>query len=325
MSTYYDLSIKNYQIISKANIQFKPGLTLITGKSNNGKSSLFKAFKQLVYNTSGTNFIKHNTTQSTITLSELLMDSNQPVYTIKYSKTQDGGKVTIKTPTDSQDFTKLGSSQLPQVYETTHINKEFNYNFWDQLTKPFLISLSPKEQFQLIQESPTSQHLNNALQALTQDRKSLSQSQLQLQSKLELLQQQNQQFTTQLQKLPTIEALHTTLNNLKPKFEELNTTKLTLLKFNDINIDSIKSKLNNLQSLPNLTHIENTITTLKDITQVYNKLLLTTKPINDTQYHINLTQELISKTTTLQEQFTICPLCNQPFNSHNPLGGHNEA
>ena len=46
-------TIENYQIIKKGSILIRPGITLITGPSNNGKSSIFKAYKQIIYNLSG--------------------------------------------------------------------------------------------------------------------------------------------------------------------------------------------------------------------------------------------------------------------------------
>ena len=41
------VQIKNYQIIKDANLEFIPGLNVIIGPSNNGKTSILKAIKAL--------------------------------------------------------------------------------------------------------------------------------------------------------------------------------------------------------------------------------------------------------------------------------------
>ncbi len=57
-----DISIKNYQIISKAELSFIPGLNVIVGPSNNGKSSILKGIKALLYTVPGTSPIKQGET-----------------------------------------------------------------------------------------------------------------------------------------------------------------------------------------------------------------------------------------------------------------------
>ena len=53
------LSIKDYQIIRQAVLDFKPGLTVLVGPSNNGKSSIIKAMKAAIYTESGTTPIRN--------------------------------------------------------------------------------------------------------------------------------------------------------------------------------------------------------------------------------------------------------------------------
>lgn len=310
--TTYDFTITNYQIIKQAHLKFRPGLTLITGKSNNGKSSIFKAFQQLVYNTPGTHFIRHNTPNTTLTL------QHDDQYKITYTKSPDGGKYETDTLVDldieHQVYTKLGSSQLEPIKTITNIDKDLNYNFWNQMDKPFLISLSPKEQFDLIQNSPHSTPLNNCIQSLTHDRKQIQQSQLQHQSQLELLQRQNDTYNTQLQNLPTVTTLHDQLNSLLPTHTELQQLIQLLTQHNSINLTPIHNRLTQLQNIPQIQ--SNTLTQLQQIKQVYSQLLRTVKPINDLhsqQSHISHQLDII--TNIQQTYFQVCPFCNRPMQS----------
>ena len=41
----FKTSIKDFQIIKKATLEFTPGLNVIIGPSNNGKTSILKAIK----------------------------------------------------------------------------------------------------------------------------------------------------------------------------------------------------------------------------------------------------------------------------------------
>ena len=52
------VSIKDFQIIKSASLDFQPGLTLIIGESNNGKSAIFRAMKSCIYNEPGTSNVR---------------------------------------------------------------------------------------------------------------------------------------------------------------------------------------------------------------------------------------------------------------------------
>lgn len=311
MSTY-KFKIKNYQIIKDSSIDFQTGVTLITGKSNNGKSSIFKAFKQLVYNSPGTDFIKHNSKQSELTLEHV--HPTEP-YSLTYTKSTSGA--TYRLSTLPEPLTKVGSTQPEQIKQLTQINKDFNYNFWDQLNKPFLISLTPREQFDLIQNSPHSITLQQALDNLINDRKHYQTAQTQLQSKLELIQSQSQQFTQQLIQLPTITDIHTKLSQLQPTHTQLTTLHQLITKHDAIDLTTIQSRLHQLNNIPSLDHVQPILDTLNHLSTLYDKLLQTTQPINTIKLNItNTTQSITDIDDIVSVYFPQCPLCNQPFTNH---------
>ena len=119
-------TIDNYQIIKHGEILFRPGITLITGSSNNGKSSIFKAYKQLIYNLSGNTYINQNADKCKLTL-----ENND--YKIAYNKSKSKSNYDITTNEGTLSFDKLGVNQIPEIKDLVKIDKNLHYNFWEQL------------------------------------------------------------------------------------------------------------------------------------------------------------------------------------------------
>lgn len=314
----YKLDIQNYQIISNGSLLIRPGLTLITGPSNNGKSSIFKAFKQLIYNTSGSDYIKHNTSKATIRLQKL-DDYSNVVYDITYTKSTSGASYTTVTPDEgTQVYQKLGSSQPEFIPKLTQINKELDYNFWNQMDKPFLISLSNKEQFDYLQQSPHTQTLQSILQSMQSDKKVYSQNKISLQSKLQLIQEQNTQYQEQLKQLPLIQSMFNSINSLNEQHQSISSLQSTIQKYQSIDTQKLTTLITKLQQIPTTESLTNNYQKLTNTLNQFTSLTQTTVPINQLQNQIQQYHTQIDRLNLiLQEHFTVCPLCNQPFhNTH---------
>lgn len=54
-----NVEVQDYQIIKKVKAEFIPGLNIIIGPSNNGKTSLIKAIKSLLYTEPGTTPVRN--------------------------------------------------------------------------------------------------------------------------------------------------------------------------------------------------------------------------------------------------------------------------
>ena len=318
MPTTYKLKVQNYQILKSAEIDIKQGLTLIQGHSNHGKSSLFKAFRQLLYNNSGTDYIRHGSNQCTISLS--LHQGDTPVYYIEYQKSKTKSQYTIQTPQNGTEvYQKLGSSQLDQIKNLTNIDKQLDYNFWSQMEKPFLIGLTPREQFDILQNSPHSTTLQNCLHQMTEDRKTYQRQEVQHQAKLELLQQQNNQFTTQLIQLPTVDRLFHQMESLRLRNDVLQNLSSLLRNLTQVTKDLIplNQKLTSLQNIPSLEHLNTLYDQIQSISSKYKALQQSVYPINELQNSIqNLSTEYERIHLFTQQHFPNCPLCNQPFHNH---------
>lgn len=318
----YKLHIKHYQILTNAELTFHQGLTLITGPSNHGKSSLIKALQQLLYNQPGTHYIQHNHTKSTIQFQKFTTQDNSPqqVYSITYTKdSSSNGQYDITTQDNPQPqrFTKLGSSQLDHIKELTHIDKQLNYNFWQQMDKPFMLSLSNKEQFDLLQQSPHTHTLNQVQQQMTTDRKAHSKSLQDIQAQIDLIQQQNQQFTQQLTHKSQIDDLYTQSLQLQQTKDQIDNILSLLKRYDTIDLTSIQHTITTLQQIPPTTTLKQQEDHLNKIKILFNNLTRTVNPINE---HLNSIQQLQTQqdriTLFKQTHFTTCPLCHHPFNQN---------
>ena len=329
--TYYDFTIENYQIISPIqHIEFHTGLTLITGKSNNGKTSIIKALKQLVYNHKPPHYITHLAQHTHLTLKynkESLSNHHTdptPIYQIDYHKTPTSTKYTLThhTPsaTSHTTLTNVGLQQPQQVSLLTHIDRQLNLNFWDQLTQPFLLSLTPSQQFTTLNNTPTTIHIQNILTKIKQDTQHTNQSLSNTQSNLTLLHSQHQHNQQQLTSLPHITTLHDNIHQLQPDLTTLTTlhTQLTQYHTTQSKIHQLTTQLHSLPNLPtitsSLTSIQPLISKINTLTSQLTSLKNTVPKINSLTQQIQDThQQLTRLSHFLTQNFTTCPLCNQPL------------
>ena len=303
-------TIKNYQIIKDGMIKIRPGITLITGPSNNGKSSIFKAYKQLIYNTSGNTYINSFADKCKLVLENEL-------YKIEYTKEKTKSSYDIKDTTGTQHIDKLGVNQIDKVKELTQIDKDFGYNFWDQLEKPFLLCKTNREQFLLLQESPISSNLLNIQETIKTDIKTLKDEILVSQGSLDVI---NNSITKQesilensnlvqevSNKASDLNILNKKLNTIMDKVREFSTIEKELEKFKNFeelnlntNIDAIFNRYNSVLKRVN------------ELTTYHQDILNIDKEINTTDNEIVNIKEIIEK------YFQICPLCgNMISENHN--------
>ena len=105
MTNQLDLKIdvKNFQIIKDASFCFPAGtVSLVVGASGNGKTSLLRAVRTLLLNTSGSQkFIRHGTEEAEVKMS-------YGGHSVIWKRTQSGAKYTI----DGSDYSKLGTKNI---------------------------------------------------------------------------------------------------------------------------------------------------------------------------------------------------------------------
>lgn len=309
--TFY---IKNYQIIKEGRLKIRPGITLITGPSNHGKSSIFKAYKQLIYNTPGNTYINSFADQC-----ELILDND--AYTIEYrkNKTKSSYDIKVVNPETTLHIDKLGVNQLDKVKELTKIDKDLGYNFWDQLEKPFLLDRTNREQFLLLQESPISANLLNIQETIKTDIKSLKDEILVSQGSLDVV---NNNITKQEEilshsdlvhevstKASTVNDLNRRLNSLMTKVKEFSTTEKELEKYKDLTDVSFDNKIDTIYNKFNIMEGK-----IKALTKITNDCNNSNIEINTISKDLSTVEEIISK------EFSICPLCGNVIDeNHNNI------
>ena len=178
------VQIKDYQIIKKASLEFIPGLNVIVGPSNNGKSSLLKAIKSSLYTTPGTTPIRAGQTSYAVGISY----NNHTVIL------QKGMKESVYM-VDGEKYTKFGTTTPEAVSNALNIkeltlngNKE-QLNFWDQMNYPFLLDKSAVELFRFIIDSGDNDQISKALKSMVSDRQGLSKEIDQLQGSINTVDQ----------------------------------------------------------------------------------------------------------------------------------------
>lgn len=301
-------TIDNYQIIKHGEILFRPGITLITGSSNNGKSSIFKAYKQIIYNLSGNTYINQYADKCKLTL------ENED-YKITYNKTKTKSSYDITTKEGTLSFDKLGVNQIPEIKDLVNIDKNLHYNFWEQLEKPFLINKTNREQFLLLQESPISSNLLNIQDNIKADIKSLKEDLLIKQGSLNVI---NENILEEEKVLVNSDDINNLVDNVSILIETYN--KLTTFKNNIIKLTSIDSELEKINNIVDITFdstVEESYNLFADIKEKISRLLTFSKSINELNIDYNNTNTELEKINNIiNTKFKVCPVCGQEIHNN---------
>lgn len=103
--------IQNFQSLKDVTLEFKPGITLITGPNGNGKSASFRAIRALLSNPSGcSSYIRHGEKEATVTLEN---NGNSITWirkpdTVTYINNNTGEVFIKASKMDSRDLADLG-------------------------------------------------------------------------------------------------------------------------------------------------------------------------------------------------------------------------
>lgn len=168
MSKELEVQIRNFQIIESAKLKFVPGLNVIQGESNNGKTAIFRAIKSAIYNIPGTTNVKYGADCYVVGLS---YGEN----TVVYKK----GTDTVYL-VNGQQYNKPGRAQLDEVADALGVKiLEINgtneqLNFWDQMDKPFLLDRTPTELFRFIVDSGKDDNIVQCMADMVSERQGIN-------------------------------------------------------------------------------------------------------------------------------------------------------
>ena len=300
-------TIDNYQIIKHGEILFRPGITLITGSSNNGKSSIFKAYKQLIYNLSGNTYINQYADKCKLTL-------ENTDYKITYNKSKSKSNYTITTKDGTLSFDKLGVNQVPEIKNLVNIDKSLHYNFWEQLEKPFLINKTNREQFLLLQESPISSNLLNIQDNIKADIKSLKDDLLIKQGSLNIV---NENILKEEKILSNSDDINNLVNNVAELINLYNKmTKITNSLTTLSNIDIELEKINTIVDITFDSTVEESYNKYSNLKEKISKLVSLNKSVKEIDNEYNNTNvELDNLLKIINTKFKVCPICGQEIHN----------
>ena len=280
------VSVKDFQIVKSASLEFIPGLTVIQGESNNGKSALFRAIKSCIYNEPGTTNVRMGCKNYMVGIEHkghkvILQKGENSLYLI-----------------DGQQYNKIGKTQVPEVANALGIsalnindNTE-KINFWDQMEKPFLLDRNSSDLFRFIVDSGEDDNLNTTLRTMVSDKNKLNTDKNLKEGSIATLKSQ-------------IDNMEQTLAGAKEKIE---------LCENVISYGPMSSKL--LTIANTITNITNTTTIIKETEEEINKRREYKKELDD---KLNTLSYNISKKEQLNEKL------NKHESIENELSKLNEA
>lgn len=327
MENEIKVKVKNYQIIKEAEATFIPGLNIIVGPSNNGKTSFIKAIKSLLYTEPGSTPIRNG--QSAYTVELTINNHNVKLYK---------GTKESYYEVDGTKYSKYGTSTPEEVSQALGIkelvlngNKE-QLNFWNQMDYPFLLDRSSTDLFRFIIDSGDNDKVSLALKDMVKDRQTIEgnikQYQgniLMLDSQIEDLKNQTKDSSNIIKTCDDIIALREKIN----KLAQLEAIKDRILAYESSLITN-KTRLQILneetskiyplvQAILNKNTAINTIVMSKTRIDTLNNKLNQNKIILDKLKDIPKFNLDITKYINLQNKLVTIIRINQKLNNLSPI------
>ena len=154
MSDKLHIGIKDFQSLKKADILLTPGITVITGATNNGKSAIIRAIDSAIFNLGDDSMVRGGQRYYGINLSNdshnMLMARDNVGKNEKTAYQFDDGSVQKK----------VGRGQLEEVSRMFNIREvkmnngtKMKINFWYQNDKPFLMDKTSGQLYEFLSMS----------------------------------------------------------------------------------------------------------------------------------------------------------------------------
>ena len=169
------VKIKNYEILKDVNLPIRPGFTVITGDTNNGKSAIVKALYSLFYNKHDDAKINYASTSYLIGMKD---GENQVI--CKRDK-----KASTKTvyQVNGNTLSKVGRNPVPEVGEALGVREvdilkdKIAINFLRQFQFPFLLDRSSSQLYDFLASSCNDSELQDVLKDIKLDLRDLADKQ----------------------------------------------------------------------------------------------------------------------------------------------------
>ncbi|MFP4526817.1 MAG: AAA family ATPase [Bacteroidales bacterium] len=195
------LELNNFQSHKNSLLEFDPGVNIIVGNTDSGKSSLIRSLKLVIYNKpSGDSFISHWAKQLNVKLEV----DDHTIQRVKGSSN--------KYILDDKEFTSFGTTtpdEINQVINMSDVNTQF------QLDPAFLLSSTSGE---------VAQYLNKVanLDQIDKSQKNIKREITQLSKKVEFYDTNIKQNREKLENFKFVKKLENSLKEITKEQERLN-------------------------------------------------------------------------------------------------------
>jgi exonuclease SbcC len=294
------LKVENFQAHEKSKLIFAPGINIVAGTSDSGKSSLIRALQWVATNKpSGNDFVNWNTNK-TVKVTVITSDGR--------TITRTRGKKENSYTLDKQIFKSFGKNKVPQeIMDALQLDL---INFQRTNKEPFLIFSSPSEVAKVINDIVD---LTIIDKSQSNARKALMRVQRQIKSEKEQLEERKEN----LKNLAWIDSAQEALSKLENKYAKLVKTRRRY--------DSIDITLLRLQEVQE--GIEE-LKKLKPAKKLIDQLIQKQQALTETSRKVDQLSSLLGELKTINPDIillkkenkrlkdklpNICPLCGGQF------------
>lgn len=144
------LRIKDFQSIKNADIDVS-GITIITGKSNAGKTAVIRALNDAIFNNGDDSHVRAGAERCTVELDD---GKNRMTFVRDASRKSEKTSYSFN---GGAEIRKVGRDQLPEAKEMFGITdvrmangSHALLNFWNQNDRPFLMDKSPQQLYEFL-------------------------------------------------------------------------------------------------------------------------------------------------------------------------------
>ena len=264
------IKAKNFEIIDDLELELKDGITVIVGASNNGKSSIIRLLRAILYNLNG----------------DASIQQGQDAYTLGII--DNGSKVIVKRDMTASNKTvysvngtilkKVGRNIVPEVEDALNIKvvdinkKKVELNFITQMAFPFLIGETGSFIYDFLSSSSNQTDFSELLKLMKTDQKEISDNKKNLEGQTDVLKDMFQTSKDTYEKLQDVNTVTDMIFDFDTKIQYLQKLEDTIksLEYADANIFNLNNRMDLLLSkIKVLSDLDNIIKGYNDNIEMF--------------------------------------------------------
>jgi len=293
------LDIKDYQAHADSHLEFDPGINIIVGSSDNGKSAVLRAMLwNLTNKPDGTSFIRHGQKGACVSVK---LDDGTVV------ERERKGATVNEYRMDGEVFKKLGRGSVPEEIQQA-LNLSPDINIQGQLDSPFLLSQTPPEIARVLNKvahlEEMTESLSNASKTIREVHRDISSSEA-----------EKERIEEQLESLQWVSKAQEDLNAIIAEDDKAAEIENQLCDIRRA-LDSLLKTDKQIKSSEKLMKLDKQISKLDEALKQHDELdrrldtidrLLTT--IEETDTKMKNCQASLKQVEKQLKEFDVCPYC----------------